>query len=192
MTQEPPARWTDSLLRYQVRLLAISLTVVIGSLALWLGLARDDGRLITRRVAAGPAAIGPTQWELTRIFRPSQVNLGQQSILTPVKGATFVSAELAADLTQADGVSCVVILTAGEYTFTARAGAISDSATESECQSGQQSRPTYTFEVPMSLLDQIDGVGIAMVGEGDPFELLIERRPDAYPDYYTVLPGELP
>ena len=172
----PTAPWTERLVARSRRLLAAGLLAALVTTAATVYLARNDGHV--EYVLAAPRAAAQAGGGTFRLDRLSTLP-GSDDTMAAVEGATFVIADLTADLSTVpqDG-GCLVYLKAGDYWFRSEFGYTpSDPQAAPSCSGGAKGRISMAFQVPLRLVDDVDGVRID-IADGD--ELI-----------RTVLPGTI-
>jgi|GEM_PF-3140030 len=150
--------WLQRLSASGVRVLLIGLLAALLTSGAWLYLARNDGKRFvpTTVVAAGQTyRLGTASFGLDRLYVTETVDGWP-----PVNQATYVAAELRADLTGlAVDQSCLFFLQAGEYSFASVPSYASlEPPLSDRCESGATGTIRVSFEVPSRLLDKVDGL----------------------------------
>ena len=150
--------WPQRLAASGARVLLIGLLVALLTSGAWLYLARNDGlRFVPATVVAAGQTyrLGTGSIGLSRLYVSEKVDGWP-----PVNQASFVTAELRADLTGLpSGQSCLFYLQAGEYSFASVPSYASlEPPLLDRCESGATGTIRVSFEVPSRLLDKVDGL----------------------------------
>ncbi len=150
--------WPQRLASRGARMLLIGVLAALLASGAWLYLARNDGR---RFVPATVVAAGQTYRLGTGSIRLNRLYLTEKvDGWPPVNQASFVTAELRADLSGLpSGQSCLFFLQAGEYSFASVPSYASlDPPLYGRCEPGALGTIQVSFEVPSRLLDKVDGL----------------------------------
>jgi hypothetical protein len=174
-----PSPWTHRLAAGSRRLLGAGVAAALVTSGLVLYLARDDGHL-RRPVAASASAVPVGGGTFTVVSLTNTTTLpGRYEDTEPVDGATFVVAEVDADLTGlARDAGCLFHLVAGDYSFSDALGYTpSDPAAATSCEPGGTGRISVAFEVPERLVGQVDGLLVEVVSGTSLDEVVLPARP---------------